>query len=46
MNPSNKNAACDYLLDTIFLSSFDNFSILAPESKNHLLKIKGGLPIK
>ena len=45
VKPSNNNAICDHLLHCNFLTSFDNFSVLAYESKKYLLEIKESLLI-
>ena len=43
VKPSNNSAICDHLLHCNFLPSFDNFNVLAHESKNYLLEIKESL---
>ena len=45
VKPSNNSAICDHLLHCNFLPSFDNFSVLAYESKKYLLEIKESLLI-
>ena len=45
VKPSNKRTICDHLLHCNFLPSFDNFSVLAHESKKYLLEIKESLLI-
>ena len=45
VKPSNNSAICDHLLHCNFLSSFDNFSVLAYENKKYLLEIKESLLI-
>ena len=45
VKPSNNSAICDHLLQCNFLTSFDNFSVLAHENKNYLLEIKKSLLI-
>ena len=42
---SNNSAICDHLLHCSFLTSFDNFSVLAHEHKKYLMEIKEGLLI-
>ena len=43
--PSNNSAFCDDLLHCNFLPTFNNFSILAYESKKYLLEIEESLLI-
>ena len=45
VKPSNNSVICDQLLHCNFLPSFDNFSVLAYESKKYLLEIKRSLLI-
>ena len=45
VKPPNNSAICDHLLHCKFLPSFDNFSVLAHESKKYLLEIKESLLI-
>ena len=45
VKPSNNSAICDHLLHCNLLPSFDNFSVLAYESKKYLLEIKESLLI-
>ena len=45
VKPSTNSAICDHLLHCNFLPSFDNFSVLAYESKKYLLEIKESLLI-
>ena len=42
---SNNSAICDHLLHSNFLTSFDNFSVLAHQHKKYLLEIKESLLI-
>ena len=45
VQPSNNSAACDHLLHSKLLPSFDNFKILAHKNKKYLLETKKNLPI-
>ena len=45
VKPSDNSAICDHLLHCNILPSFDNFSVLAHESKKYLLEIKESLLI-
>ena len=45
VKPSNNSSVCDHLLHSIFLPSFNNFSILAHENKKCLSEIKESLLI-
>ena len=46
VKPSHNSAVCDHLLRCNFLSSFDNFSILAHENKIYILEIKESLLLR